>query len=138
MDVVLLNEHGSLYLSSDIDDWPAIRELSITAVIDLDGDLDIGVPNVPNQLLYVYFPIDDDGLPDLVKLDAVARLGAGLVSSGQKVLCHCLLGFNRSALMTGLILVHLGMSGSEAVELLQSKRPGALFNEAFADYLRSL
>lgn len=138
MDIVILNEIDSLFLSPDIDDWDEIRALGISAIIDLDGDLDIGVPTVPNEMLYIYFPIHDTDVPDLVKLHGVARLGASLVDNGQKVLCHCLLGFNRSALVAGLIMVYLGMSGSDVVAQLQQRRAGALYNEEFARYLGSL
>ena len=138
VDIVQLDEKNMLFLSPDIDDWQPLKECCIDAVIDLDGDLDKGVPTDPNQVLYIYFPIFDENLPDLVKLHAVARLGATLIGSGQKVLTHCRMGFNRSALVAGLILVHLGMSGAAAVELLRLKRPGALFNENFAAYLQSL
>jgi protein-tyrosine phosphatase len=48
------------------------------------------------------------------------------------------MGFNRSALLAGLILRYLGMSGPEVVEHLRQRRPGALFNEVFAAYLVSL
>jgi protein-tyrosine phosphatase len=48
------------------------------------------------------------------------------------------MGFNRSALLAGLILHRLGMSGPAAVERLRQRRPGALFNEQFAAYLLSL
>ena len=89
-------------------------------------------------MLYVYFPIFDDGLPDLNKLHAVARLGARLVANGEKVLAHCGMGFNRSALVAGLVLTYLGMKGEDAVALLREKRPGALFNENFAVYLAAL
>jgi protein-tyrosine phosphatase len=61
-----------------------------------------------------------------------------MVESGHTVLSHCGMGFNRSALLAGLILVHLGMSGEEAFAHLRKCRPGALFNEVFADYLKSL
>lgn len=138
MDVVLLNENGNLFLSPDIDDWATIEALGISVIIDLDGDLDLGVPTIPNQMLYIYFPIYDENLPDLIKLHAVARLGASLVEQGHKVLCHCLMGFNRSALVAGLILVYFGMSGEEVVKQLQSKRAGALYNETFAGFLRSV
>ncbi|MBL8208336.1 MAG: dual specificity protein phosphatase family protein [Blastocatellia bacterium] len=138
MDVVLVNESGNLFLSPDIDDWETIAALDITVIIDLDGDLDIGIPTLPNRMLYLYFPMYDEDLPDLPKLHAVAQLGATLIEQGHKVLCHCLMGFNRSALVAGLILVHLGMSGEEVVTHLQSKRAGALYNETFARYLQSL
>ncbi len=135
MDVIRIDENGRLYLSPDIDNWPAIEALDISAVIDLDGDLDSGVPTEPDRILYIYFPFHDSDLPNLVKLHAVASLGAELVGKGQKVLCHCLMGFNRSALVAGLILVHLGMSGRDALAMLRERRPGALYNPVFAEYL---
>ena len=46
-------------------------------------------------------------------------------------------GFNRSALLAGLILTDLGWKGSDAVSRLRERRPGALFNERFAAYLGS-
>jgi len=138
MDIVKLDEDGLLYLSPDIDDWAPLEDLRISAVIDMDGDLDIGVPTVPDHMLYIYFPIFDEDLPDLEKLHAVARMGAGLIRSGHKLLSHCGMGFNRSALMAGLIMIYLGRTGPDAVELIRQRRPGALFNENFASYLISL
>jgi len=68
---------------------------------------------------------------------ALADLGAGLIRSGHRVLSHCGMGFNRSALVAGLILVRLGIPGCEAVNRLRGCRPGALFNEVFAAHLDS-
>jgi len=65
----------------------------------------------------------------------VAKLGATLVTQGHKVLTHCAMGYNRSALIVGLILMNLGITGEEAVVLLRRKRVGALFNPNFATYL---
>lgn len=138
MEIIQLDNHKRLFLGPEIDDWKPLDEHAISAVIDLDGDLDIGVPTVPNHLLYIYFPIQDGELPDLEKLHAVAKLGADLVNNGHRVLSHCGLGFNRSALVAGLILNYLGMNGKEVVSHLRERRPGALFNETFAAYLESL
>jgi protein-tyrosine phosphatase len=138
MDIVLLDDHGRLFLSPKIDDWEPLEAHDISVVFDLDGDLDSCIPTTPNRVLYVYFPIFDEELPDLPKLHALARLGADVIASGHKVLSHCGMGFNRSALLAGLILTHLGFSGREAVTLLRAKRPGALFNTVFADYLLSI
>lgn len=138
MEIFQVDQEGYLYLSPDVDDWNPIEKHKISAVIDLDGDLDIGVPTVPNHLLYIYFPIVDRELPDLEKLHSVARMSCDLINNGYKVLSHCGLGFNRSALMAGLILTYRGMDGCEAVELLRERRPGALFNEEFAAYLEGI
>jgi protein-tyrosine phosphatase len=133
MEIIPIDAQGRLFISPAIDEWKGLEELGITAVIDLDGDIDTGIPTAVNHLVYIYFPIcDGDTLPDLHKLYAIAQLGARLVQSGHKVLSHCGLGYNRSALVAGLILIHMGMSGEEAVTLIREKRPGALWNETFA------
>jgi protein-tyrosine phosphatase len=93
---------------------------------------------MPGSCLYVYFPIYDEELPDAARLDAVAMMGAHLVRAGHRVLAHCGMGFNRSALVAGRILHDLGMPGSQVVERLRERRPGALFNELFAEHLSSL
>lgn len=137
-EVTQVDDAGRLFISPVIHDWNAVSSRGIDTVIDLEGGLDIGVPTVPNQILYVYFPILDEDLPDLEKLDAVAALGAALVGQGHRVLSHCGMGFNRSALVAGLILNRLGMPGPQVVRQLQDRRNGALFNEHFANHLAGL
>ena len=138
MDAICIDDKGCLFISPRIDDWQDVDKHDISVVIDLEGDLDVGVPTVPNRVLYIYYPIFDEDLPDLPKLHAVARLGASLIEAGHKVLSHCGMGFNRSALVAGLILCRLGMTGPDTVRRLRDCRPGALFNEVFAAHLESL
>ncbi len=138
MDIICLDDAGCLYLSPKIEDWAPVADNGITVVIDLEGDLDHCVPTMPNHVLYIYFPIYDEDLPDMAKLEAVARLGASMVQSGHRVLSHCGMGFNRSALVAGMILHYLGMPGEETVRHLRQRRAGALFNEVFAEYLTTL
>ena len=138
MNIVCLDDAGCLFLSPRIESWRYIDEHGITVVIDLEGDVDLGIPTMPNHILYLYFPIYDEELPDMAKLHAVARMAASLVQEGHRVLSHCGMGFNRSALLAGLILVYMGMEGARAVEALRGRRPGALFNQVFAAYLGSL
>src|SRR5262245_27379553 len=129
MQLFPVDDSGALFISPALTDWLPLEERGIDTIIDLDGGLDHCIPTVPNQILYVYFPIFDEDLPNLSKLDAVADLGASLIRSGHRVLSHCGMGFNRSALVAGLILMRLGLSGREAVERLRACRPGALFNQ---------
>ncbi|MGH9410672.1 MAG: protein-tyrosine phosphatase family protein [Vicinamibacterales bacterium] len=138
MTLFQVDDAGKLFISPAIEDWRAIAEHDIDVVIDLEGGLDDCVPTMPGSGLYVYFPIYDEELPDSVRLDAVALMGAELVRNGHRVLAHCGMGFNRSALVAGRILHHLGMNGCDVVDRLRERRPGALFNEVFADYLRTL
>jgi hypothetical protein len=138
MELFQVDDAGRLFISPAISDWKAVTRHEVDTVIDLEGDIDEGVPTVPNQCLYIYFPIFDEDLPNLAKLHAIGDLGARIVTAGHKVLSHCGMGFNRSALVAGVILYKLGMPGRDVVERLRERRPGALFNDCFADYLRSL
>ena len=138
MDLIQVDDSGLLYISPAIDRWDLLEERGIDVVIDLEGGLDACIPNLPDHCVYVYLPIYDEQLPNRERLDAVASLGARLVGCGHRVLSHCGMGYNRSALMAGLILTKLGMSGETAIERLRERRPGALFNEVFAQHLRML
>jgi len=133
-----IDDNQQLYISPAIREWDPVRALGIDTVIDMDAGLDDCIPTTPEGFLYIYFPIYDEQLPSLSRLHAVGALGAELIRSGHRVLSHCGLGFNRSALVAGMILHKLGMPGAQAVQRIRERRPGALFNEVFADYLSRL
>lgn len=129
---------GRLFISGEVTDWAPLAAAGITAVIDLDCKLDIGTPQVPNSVVYVFWPIEDlQILPDVNILQDLGRLGASLLSQGHKVLSQCGMGLNRSALVAGMILRQRGLSGSAAVDQICRQREGALYNTIFRDYLLS-
>ncbi len=136
MEIVEVEVGGRLLLSSDIDDWNEIERRGVTVIVDLDHTLD-AVPSTADRFLYIYYPFEDLHLPDLDRLHGVARMAAEL-SRSQTVLVHCRMGYNRSALVVGIALTYLGRSGDEALRHLRAIRPGALFNETFANYLEVL
>jgi predicted protein tyrosine phosphatase len=138
MELVAINDAKTLFVSGAIDDWDEIHKNRINTIVDMDGGVDPGVPEAPNAILYVYFPILDEELPCVKKLHAVGKMVADLVQKQQGVLVHCRMGFNRSNLVIATALTYLGMSGPQAVEHLQKLRPGALYNENFAEYIRAL
>jgi protein-tyrosine phosphatase len=134
-----LDDEGKLFISPAIREWEPIAALGIDTVFDMDGGLDECIPTTPDGCIYIYFPIYDEELPPLSRLEALGNLGAHLIRSGHGVLSHCGMGFNRSALVAGVILHKLGgMRGPEIVSRIRERRPGALFNDVFAGYLRSL
>ncbi|MEO5761228.1 MAG: hypothetical protein ABIR28_02855 [Vicinamibacteria bacterium] len=137
-DLFQVDDDGCLFISPAIENWTPITARGIDAVIDLDGGIDVGVPTIHNKQIYVYFPIYDDALPDPARLASVVMLGSHLVRSGHRVLSHCGMGFNRSALVAGLILHELGMPGPSVVDRLRERRPGALFNDHFAEHIMKL
>lgn len=136
-EIVTLDDAGHLFLSAAIEDWKPILDHGINTVIDLKGDIDHGVPTGVNQFLYIYLPIADGEMPDLDRLHGVAKLSAQLIKRGDRVLSHCGMGMNRSALMAALILMYGGMTAPQAVERCQARRPGALYNDVFRNYLLS-
>jgi protein-tyrosine phosphatase len=133
-----LDEEGKLFISPAIREWTPLANLGIDTVIDMDAGLDDCIPTTPEGCLYIYFPIYDEELPTMSRLDAVGTLGAQLIRTGHRVLSHCGMGFNRSALVAGVILNKLGVPGTEIVTRIRERRPGALFNDVFANYLASL
>ena len=134
-EITQVDDAGQLFLSGSIEDWQAVHDKGITVVIDLEGDVDHGVPTAADQFLYVYLPIHDGDLPNLDRLRAVGALGAELVAKGHRVLSHCGMGLNRSALVAALVMMRGGMPAASAVAQLRERRPGALFNEVFANWL---
>ena len=134
-EIVQLDDDAKLFLSGAIENWQPILDKGIDTVIDLEGGVDHGVPTVANQFLYIYLPIQDAQMPDMDRLHAVAKLAAELIRRGDRVLSHCGMGLNRSALMAALILMYNGMDNHTAVDRIRQRRPGALYNPVFADYL---
>lgn len=130
-----IDSEGMLWVSGVIHDWKLLHEQGITVVIDLEADIDHGVPSRADHILYIYLPIHDGELPNLDRLHAVAGLAASLITTGHRVLAHCGMGLNRSALVAGLALVRMGMSPATAVDLIRERRPGALYNEHFVRHL---
>lgn len=138
VELFQIDDDARLFISPAIVDWKHVAPYNVDTVIDLEGGLDGCIPTVPNRLLYIYFPIFDDDLPARSKLRGITTLAASLIRDGHIVLSHCGMGFNRSALVAGLILTELGMTGKDAVARLRERRPGALFNQRFATFLESL
>jgi protein-tyrosine phosphatase len=133
-----VDDDKRLFISPALSDWSLVSPHGVDTVIDLEGGLDHCIPTLPNSCLYIYFPIFDDALPNLAKLRSIGRLGAALIQEGHIVLSHCGMGFNRSALVAGVILNELGMPGPAVVARLRERRSGALFNDTFAAFLNSL
>jgi hypothetical protein len=137
MELFPIDDDGRLFISGDLDNWACVALQGIDVVIDLDGGLDACIPTDANTCLYVYFPFDDDdeALPSVTKLLAVAELAASLIREGHRVLAHCSMGYNRSGLVAGLVLKAMGMAGDAAVTRIRERRPGALYNDCYAEYI---
>jgi len=107
-----------------------------SCVIDAAGEM----PAVFRGGTWMWLPCvfaDLDAVPTRFdRIESTVRRAADAIkgasgASPDAVYTVCQHGMNRSGLLAGLLLRELGMSGHEAVELIMSKRPGALSNQAF-------
>jgi protein-tyrosine phosphatase len=130
-----------LFLSKRLVEPEDFASLGVDAIVALDDWENTWSPPVPENHLYVHFPIDDGDTVD-PKTREVARLVAGLVTTGQRVLVHCVQGLNRSGVVVARALMFLGYGAAEAIALVRVRRGldegfGALGNERFVAWLLS-
>ncbi len=117
------------------------RTLDVDAIVDLEDWEDAWTPPVPFGSLYVCLPMDDGDDVD-PKVPELAVFIASLVKSGRRVLVHCTEGLNRSGVVVARALMDMGMTATEAIDLVRRRRgPSvdgfpALSNPAFEDWLR--
>ena len=138
MDITPIDDEKRLFVSSRIDDWRPIEAHGISVVVDLEGRVDAGIPTSNGALLYLYYPFEDEAVPDPAMVGSLSIFLAGLYRDGHSLLVHCSMGLNRSPLVAGAVLHRLGWKGPAVVDRLRERRPGALFNEIYRDYLLRL
>ena len=138
MNLTPVDDERRLYVSSSIDDWQTIASHEISVVVDLEGTVDSGIPTANGALLYLYYPFEDEDVPDPELVGSLAGFLAQLYREGHRVLVHCSMGLNRSPLIAGAVLHRLGWKAPAVVERLRERRPGALFNETYCDFLLRL
>jgi len=130
-----------LFLSKKLVEPHDFASLGVDAIVALDDWEYTWSPPVPENHLYIHFPIDDADTVD-PKTRQVARLVADLVHGGHRVLIHCVQGLNRSGIVVARALMFLGYSAAQAIDLVRLRRGldegfGALGNERFVEWLLS-
>lgn len=130
---------GRLYQSGIIDSNAPLGERHIAAIINLTNDPDALAMMTRGNGPYIRSPFIDGPLPYKGLLDAVVLWAVTHIVNGYPVLVHCAAGFNRSGLVSALIVRQIrNCTGREARFHVQQCRPGALSNTIFSDYLDSL
>lgn len=80
--------------------------------------------------------LDSSTLP---RIHSLADWAFNEWKSGHQVLIRCQAGWNRSGIVTALVLMKAGYSAADAISLIREKRsPNALCNPDFVRYLESL
>jgi protein-tyrosine phosphatase len=119
------------------DAFEALDDLDVTVVANLWSPKDKRIEQHVSK--YLDWPMPDGKYPDFELYEQHAQDLARLISKGEVVLTHCHAGRNRSGLLNAITLMILtGMSGKQAKEFIQAKRPGALANQTFCDLLDEL
>ncbi len=95
--------------------------------------------DIPDGVLYLHFAYRDANvIPDSTDLHIAASFLNDLRAAGKTVFIHCRLGLNRSALLTGLVLIDEGYRAKDAIEMMRNLRsPYVLENKTFERYLLS-
>lgn len=85
------------------------------------------------------FKAYDDDIEHLKdSIDPIVRHAIACVRDG-KTLIHCQAGLNRSGLIAACVLIILGRTPRQAIDLLREKRsPAVLCNKSFENWLLSL
>ena len=131
---------GKLYQRGEFAKFPLpekLRELArlrVSVIVNLWS-----VPDIELQKTipyYYHLPIPDGNIKDgellLLKAQEIARL----IRGGKGAIVHCHAGRNRSGLFNALLCMELlGMSGQEAIDHVRRRRPNAIDNNHFVEFL---
>lgn len=125
--------------------WPnhlnhVVKELRLDLVVNLEFTSHASSRHGNPSFDTIWFPMhDNDTLPELGELHRICSRVTQRIRRGGRVLVHCAAGLNRSGLVTALVVrEYYGIDGSAAVDLVRRKRPWALCNMTFAEYVASL
>ncbi|HTC83945.1 MAG TPA: dual specificity protein phosphatase family protein [Rhizomicrobium sp.] len=72
---------------------------------------------------FISFPVRDKTVPDAIEPVAViARHLAERIASGKSVAIHCRAGIGRSTTLAACVLIHLGVDGDIALDMIAAAR----------------
>lgn len=97
---------------------------------------DVSMPSLHHHaFLWIPF-IDGPVLPPASQIDIAYWFVYQAIADGLRTIVHCTEGHNRSGLVVAKYLIcYLDMPAQVAVDLIRAKRPGALTNQVFVDYI---
>jgi len=119
----------------------------VTCVVSLYGPYDLDLSERLRNFFhpggyrvrYIHYPIADGKHVEMAPLEKLADGIVFAIRQDECVLVSCHAGRNRSGLLSTLIvrqLLHL--SGAEALAFVRERRPRAVANEVFIEYLEAL
>jgi len=100
----------------------ALTQRGITAVVDMRVEFDDRLAGIAPET-YLYLPVIDDGAPSLQQLSAGVEFVTDVISNGGAVYIHCGAGVGRAPTLAAAYLVSTGVTSSQALAMIQAKRP---------------
>jgi protein-tyrosine phosphatase len=80
-------------------------------------------------LVFYHVPIRDLGCPKQKELEVLVPIIIDHLMHSRTVLVHCSAGKGRAGLITACCLTHFGYSAKQAIDVVRSRRPGAVQTE---------
>ena len=119
------------------EDIKAVSRVGITSVVDTRSEFcDDQEALTQENIDLLYLPTPDTYPLTIEQLMEGAAWANEKINAGGRVLIHCEHGIGRSVLLTCATLVYGGMSGSEALNLVQAKRWQAAPNHRQVERLK--
>lgn len=114
-----------------------VSRAGITHILDMQMEFDDTPLADPYGIEVCWIPIDDDFEPKPAEVfeRGVEFASATLEDDGAKLFVHCAAGVHRAPMMTLAVLSAMGWMLSDAIELIERRRPVADFAEV---YVRSV
>ena len=115
-----------------------VAAAGVTHIIDLQIEFDDTSLAEPHGITVRWNPIDDDFQP---KSPEVFRRGVdfaleALDEEGTKIFVHCAAGVHRAPMMTLAILCSLNWKLTDALQLIESRRPVVDFADVYVNSVK--
>ncbi len=132
------------WLSEEIDKW-ALRGIKhVASLLEASEEYELGLTEErklcdARLIQFHALPIPDRGLPEsTAEARAFISKLAGFVEKGEPVYVHCRMGIGRSGIITGGILLHLGVRFDLVFQMLGAARGLSVPDtQAQVDWLKS-
>lgn len=115
-----------------------VAQAGVTHILDMQIEFDDTTLAAPHGITVLWNPIDDDFQP---KSPDVFRRGVdfaleALDKDGTKLFVHCAAGVHRAPMMTLAILCSMNWEISEALRMIESKRPVVDFADVYVNSVK--
>jgi protein-tyrosine phosphatase len=121
-----------------------VAHAGVTHIIDMQIEFDDTPLAEVHGIEVLWNPIDDDFEPKPAEIfqRGIAFARAALDEPGTKVYIHCAAGVHRAPMMAAALLCSLSWKLSEAIRLIETKRPVVDFADVYVrsieNYLKSV